>query len=281
MKIHYECFTCIANQCQRIIEMSTEDLAKRKKAAVFCAKLMGKLEEESIPAIVASKIFFDLYEFLGVCDPFKAYKESSNRLAERVLNEIEAIMEVDLKTALKLAIVGNVIDFAVGYSPEKIEEDIMRLIKEDLYIDLSEELFKKLENAKVLLYLTDNCGEIYFDKLFLKKIQENFPHLDIYIAGKEAPIINDATVEDLKAAKFDEVGTIISTGSGIVGIPFGEVSGEFMEIFRRADVIIAKGQGNFETLSEIGDRRVFYLLKAKCRPVARELGVPRGSMLCI
>ncbi|WP_087037462.1 damage-control phosphatase [Thermococcus litoralis] len=281
MKIHYECFTCIANQCQRIIEMSIEDLAKRKKAAVFCAKLMGKLEEDSIPAIVASKIFFDLYEFLGVRDPFKAYKESSNKLAERVSNEIEAIMEVDLKTALKLAIVGNVIDFAVGYSPEKIEEDIMSLIKEELYIDRSEELFKRLENAKVLLYLTDNCGEIYFDKLFLKKIRENFPRLDIYIAGKEAPIINDATVEDLKAATFDEIGTIISTGSGIVGVPFGEVSEEFMDIFRRADVIIAKGQGNFETLSEIKDERIFYLLKAKCRPVARELGVPQGSMLCI
>lgn len=261
--------------------MSTEDLAKRKKAAVFCAKLMGKLEEDSIPAIVASKIFFDLYEFLGVRDPFKAYKESANKLAERVLNEIEAIMEVDLKTALRLAIVGNVIDFAVGYSPEKIEEDIMSLIKEELYIDRSEKLFKKLENAKVLLYLTDNCGEIYFDKLFLKKIRENFPHLDIYIAGKEAPIINDATVEDLKAAKFDEIGTIISTGSGIVGVPFGEVSEEFMELLRRADVIIAKGQGNFETLSEIRDERIFYLLKAKCRPVARELGVPQGSMLCI
>lgn len=261
--------------------MSTEDLAKRKKAAVFCAKLMGKLEEDSIPAIVASKIFFDLYEFLGVRDPFKAYKESANKLAERVLNEIEAIMEVDLKTALRLAIVGNVIDFAVGYSPEKIEEDIMSLIKEELYIDRSEELFKRLENAKVLLYLTDNCGEIYFDKLFLKKIRENFPHLDIYIAGKEAPIINDATVEDLKAAKFDEIGTIISTGSGIVGVPFGEVSEEFMELLRRADVIIAKGQGNFETLSEIRDERIFYLLKAKCRPVARELGVPQGSMLCI
>jgi hypothetical protein len=281
MKIHYECFTCIANQCQRIIEMSTEDLAKRKKAAVFSAKLMGKFEEDSIPAIVSSKIFFDLYAFLRVQDPFKAYKETSNRLAERVLNDIEKIIKIDLKTALKLAIVGNVIDFAVGYSPEKIEEDIMRLIKEDLYIDRSEELFEKLGNAKVLLYLTDNCGEIYFDRLFLRKVQEAFPHLKIYIAGKEAPIINDATVEDLKAAKLDEIGTIISTGSRIVGVPFGEVSEEFMGIFEKADVIIAKGQGNFETLSEINDKRVFYLLKAKCRPVARELGVPHGSMVCI
>ena len=281
MKIHYECLTCIATQCQRIIEMATEDLAKRKKAAVFSAKLMGKLEEDSIPAIVSSKIFLDLYAFLGVRDPFKAYKDSSNKIAEKILNEIESSMKIDFKTALKLAIVGNVIDFAVGYSPENIKEDIIEVVKEELYLDRSEGLFKKLENAEVLLYLTDNCGEIYFDKLFLKKIRENFPHLEIYIAGKETPIINDATVDDLKAAKLDELGTIISTGSGIVGAPLEEVSEEFREIFEKADVIIAKGQGNFETLSEINDRRVFYLLKAKCRPVARELGVPQGSMLCI
>lgn len=261
--------------------MSTEDLAKRKKAAVLSAKLMGKLEEDSIPAIVSSKIFFNLYAFLGVDDPFKDYKESSNKLAERILNEIEKVIKVDLKTALKLAIVGNVIDFAVGYSPEKIGEDVVKLVKEDLYIDRSEELFKKLENAEVLLYLTDNCGEIYFDRLFLKKVRENFPHLDIYIVGKETPIINDATVDDLIKAGLNKIGKVISTGSGMVGVPFEEVSDEFKEIFEKADVIIAKGQGNFETLSEIDDKRVFYLLKAKCRPVARELGVPQGSMLCI
>jgi len=281
MRIHYECFMCIANQCQRIIEMTTDDLEKRKTAAVFSAKLMGKLKEDSISGIVASEIISELYKFLGIEDPFKEYKERSNEIAKKILENITKNLKIDLKTALKLAIVGNIIDFAVGYSPEKIERDIMHLINEDLYVDNSEELFEILKHAKVLLYLTDNCGEIYFDKLFLKKIKESFPDLEIYIAGKEQPLINDATVNELRAAGLQEVGEIISTGFGVVGVPLDRISGRFKEIFDSADVIIAKGQANFETLNESNDRRIFYLLKAKCMPIARELRVPQGAMLCI
>ena len=281
MRIHYECFMCIADQCQRIIEMSTDDLEKRKKAAVFAAKLMSKLKEDSISGIVASEIFSELYKFLGVEDPFKEYKERSNELAKKVLGSIEKNLDIDLKTALKLSIVGNIIDFAVGYSLEKVEEDIIQLINEELYIDNSKELFDRLKDAKILLYLTDNCGEIYFDKLFLKKIREEFPNIEVYIAGKEQPAINDATVEDLRDAGLQEVGEIVSTGFGIVGVPFDRISGRFKEIFENADIIIAKGQANFETLNELGDDRIFHLLKAKCKPIARELGVPQGAILCI
>ncbi|AHF79734.1 damage-control phosphatase [Thermococcus paralvinellae] len=281
MKVHYECLACQINQCQKIAELSTEELEKRKKAMVFSAKLFAKhFNEDSIPAVVGSEVFLELYEYLGVDDPFREYKDKSNKLAQRVVENLKKKLEIDLRTALKLAIAGNVIDFAVGYEPEKIEEDILEMLKEELYIDESEKLFEKLRRAKILLYLTDNCGEIYFDKLLLEKIKKEFPELTIYIAGKEGAIINDATVNDLKEAKLDEVGKVISTGTRIVGIPIDRVSNELLEIFDKADVIIAKGQGNFETLSELRDKRVFFLLKAKCKPVARELNVPQGAMLC-
>jgi len=281
MKVHYECLACQINQCQKIAELSTEDLEKRKKAMVFSAKLFAKhFNEDSIPAVVGSEVFLELYEYLGVDDPFREYKDKSNKLAQRVVENLKKKLEIDLRTALKLAIAGNVIDFAVGYEPEKIEEDILEMLKEELYIDESEKLFEKLRRAKILLYLTDNCGEIYFDKLLLEKIKKEVPELTIYIAGKEGAIINDATVSDLKEAKLDEVGKVISTGTRIVGIPIDRVSNELLEIFDKTDVIIAKGQGNFETLSELRDKRVFFLLKAKCKPVARELNVPQGAMLC-
>ncbi|EEB73853.1 damage-control phosphatase [Thermococcus sp. AM4] len=280
MKVHYECFSCIATQCQRIVEMGTDDLSVRRKGVLRAAKAIAKMDESSVPAIIGSEVFLEVYLAIGNDDPFREYKELSNSLAERVASDLEK-KQPDLKTALKLAIIGNIIDFAVGYTPEEIERDVEEHLREELYVDHSEELFKALESAKVLLYITDNCGEIYFDRLFLRKIKEEFPHLDIYVAGKEGPIINDATVEDLKRAGLDEVGKVISTGTRIVGVPFGMISEEFTEVFERADVIIAKGQGNFETLSERKDRRVFYLLKAKCRPIARELGVPQGSLLCV
>lgn len=280
MKIHYECFSCIANQCRKIVEMGAEELEIRKKGIITAAKLMAGLSKDSIPAIFGSRVFLGVYEAIGNDDPFKAYKELSNQLAERVALDFEKRCP-DLKTALKLAIIGNIVDFAVGYSPEKIEKDVAESLKKELYIDHSKELFKALESAKTLLYLTDNCGEIYFDRLFLRKIKESYPHLQEYIAGKEGPIINDATVEDLRRARLDEIGEVVSTGTRIVGVPFGEVSNEFTAVFEGADVIIAKGQGNFETLSEIRDPRVFYLLKAKCRPIARELGVPQRALLCV
>ncbi|AMQ18101.1 damage-control phosphatase [Thermococcus peptonophilus] len=280
MKIHYECFACAANQCQRIVEMGTGDLELRKKGVIEAAKLMANISGDSVPAIFGSEVFLGVYMVIGNDDPFREYKELSNRLAERVVSDLEK-EKIDLKTALKLAIIGNMIDFAVGYSPERIGEDVRAMLNEKLYIDQSEELFEALRNAKSLLYLTDNCGEIYFDRLFLKKLKEAFPHLEVYIAGKEEPIINDATVGDLKKAGFKELGNVISTGTRIVGVPLDRVSEEFRAIFESADVIIAKGQGNFETLSEIKDERVFYLLKAKCRPIARELGVAQGSLVCI
>ena len=280
MKVHYECFSCAANQCQRIVEMGTNDLELRKKGVIEAAKLMAAISEASIPAIFGSEVFLGVYRAIGNDDPFRDYKELSNRLAEKVVEDLEK-ENPDIKTALKLAIIGNVIDFAVGYSPEKIEEDVKAMLGEELYIDHSNELFERLGKAKTLLYLTDNCGEIYFDRLFIKKLRETFPHLKIYVAAKEGPIINDATVEDLKNAGFDEFGGIISTGTRIVGVPLDRVSNEFIEVFEGVDVIIAKGQGNFETLSEIRDDRVFYLLKAKCMPIARELNVPPGSMVCM
>lgn len=281
MKVHYECLTCQINQCQKIVELSTDDLEKRKRAMIFSAKLFAKhFNESSIPAVVGSDIFLELYEHLGVDDPFREYKAKSNKLAQRVVENLKKKLKINLKTALKLAIAGNVIDFAVGYKPEKLEKDILKMLEEELYTDESEGLFEKLRGAKILLYLTDNCGEIYFDKLLLEAIRGEFPKLTIYIAGKEGAIINDATVSDLKEAKMDEVGNVISTGTRIVGVPIDRVGDKFLEIFNTADVIIAKGQGNFETLGEIKDSRVFFLLKAKCKPVARELNVPLGAMIC-
>ncbi|WP_338064612.1 ARMT1-like domain-containing protein [Thermococcus indicus] len=115
----------------------------------------------------------------------------------------------------------------------------------------------------------------------LEFIRGRFPDLRIYVAAKDGPIINDATVGDLLEAGFDRFAEVISTGSRLPGTPLEYASEEFRGVFNAADVIIAKGQANFETLSDLRDRRVFFLLKAKCPPIARELGVEGGSLLCV
>lgn len=280
MKVHYECFTCIANQCKKIVEMGTEDLEKRKRAMFLAAKTVAReYHEDAIPAIAGSKVFLELYRFLENDDPFREYKEKSRKVAEKVVKLLRDRLDISIKTAIKLAIIGNIIDFSVGFSPEDLERQVEDMLKEGLYMDESEELIESVKRAKVILYLTDNVGEHYFDAILLEKIKE-ISSAEIYIAGKEGPIINDVTVEDLRRDGFEKFGKIISTGTRIVGVPLDKISEEFREIFKKADIIIAKGQGNFETLSEIKDGRVFFLLKAKCPAVARGLGVPQGALVC-
>ncbi|NJE49140.1 damage-control phosphatase [Thermococcus sp. 9N3] len=279
MRIHHECVSCAINQCLKIVEMSLTDENSRRDAMLFSLKRASELfSKDSIPAVVGGLLFLDLYEFIGNDDPFREYKRLSNEMAEGLVGHFE---NSDLKTALKLAIAGNVVDFSTGYNPEKLEEDIRRVLDESLLIDHSDELFEMLKRAGTLLYLVDNCGEIYFDRLFIEKLREEFPDLKIIVAGKAGPIINDATVEDLLEAGFGEIAEVISTGSRLPGTPLDYVSEEFLEVFRSADVVIAKGQANFETLSELNDSRIFFLLKAKCPAIAREIGVPMGSLLCL
>ena len=279
MRIHHECIACAINQCQKIVEMSLTDENSRRDAMLFSLKRASELfSRDSIPAVVGGLLFLDLYEFIGNDDPFGEYKRVSNEMAKKLLDHFG---DSDLKTALKLAIAGNVVDFSVGYDPQRLEEDIRRVLDEELLIDHSDGLFERLKRARVLLYLVDNCGEIYFDRLFIERLREEFPDLRIVVAGKSGPIINDATVEDLIEAGFGEVAEVVSTGSRLPGTPIEHVSEEFLRVFRSADVVIAKGQANFETLSELRDSRTFFLLKAKCPAIAREIGVPIGSLLCL
>ncbi|AFN04369.1 DUF89 domain-containing protein [Pyrococcus furiosus DSM 3638] len=280
MKVQYECLACIANQCQRIAEMATEDLNFRKQGMILASKLIAnEYHEKAIPAIAGSRIFVELYKFFGSEDPFKKYKELSRKKAKIVVDTLKAKIKIDIETAIKLAILGNVIDFAVGFSPEDLEKQIEEMLDKPLYIDERDELIKEVRKAKQILYLTDNVGEHLFDKILIEEIKRT-SNAEIYIAGKEKPIINDVTVEDLIRDGFEALGKVVSIGTQIVGVPLNEVSQEFREVYENSDVIIAKGQGNFETLSEVKDERIFFLLKAKCPAVARELKVPRGSLIC-
>ncbi|MDK2869699.1 MAG: damage-control phosphatase, subfamily [Pyrococcus sp.] len=260
--------------------MATEDLNFRKQGMILASKLIAnEYHEKAIPAIAGSRIFVELYKFFGSEDPFKKYKELSRKKAKIVVDTLKAKIKIDIETAIKLAILGNVIDFAVGFSPEDLEKQIEEMLDKPLYIDERDELIKEVRKAKQILYLTDNVGEHLFDKILIEEIKRT-SNAEIYIAGKEKPIINDVTVEDLIRDGFEALGKVVSIGTQIVGVPLNEVSQEFREVYENSDVIIAKGQGNFETLSEVKDERIFFLLKAKCPAVARELKVPRGSLIC-
>ncbi len=197
----------------------------------------------------------------------------------KFLPKIKQIIEEknDLETYVKAAIVGNIIDFgALGVNFDT-EKGIIENIKKDIALNHVTELEKELKCAKNVLYLADNNGEIVFDKLLIEKLKEY--DVEVTVALKEKPILNDACIEDAIQIGLDEVANLVSTGTDSIGIIYGDISDEFKEIFNRSDLVISKGLGNYEgvTEMELGNKPVFCLLNVKCNPIAKDIGVNLGD----
>jgi hypothetical protein len=215
------------------------------------------------------------FRHTGVADPYRQVRERDTQAALKLypmLKRHAAEGEgTALQRAVKIAVTGNVIDSAVGTGV-----DIERCVGEELgkpfAICETGELERRLKNAKSLLVIGDNAGETVFDRVLL----ETLPHLDITYAVRSAPILNDATVEDALAAGIGECACVMSTGCDMPGVGLDEVSGDFLRVFREADIVISKGQGNFETLEDSG-REIFFLLKAKCGAISRRFEVAQGE----
>jgi uncharacterized protein with ATP-grasp and redox domains len=235
-------------------------------------------------------------ELTHCSDPYKEIKSEYNHLILRKYPELKEIIECSqepLLTAIKLAIVGNIMDSAAkGYFDlEKTQE---KTLKADLTIDHYREFVQSLDRARTILYLGDNAGEIVFDKILIEEINKGREYTrtaeertekkressrikDIYYAVRGAPIINDVTLIDAQEVSMSEVARVISNGSDIPGTILDLCSQDFLKIYGKADIIIAKGQGNYESLSDEEDDRIYFLLQVKCPVIARHIGVKVGS----
>ena len=220
----------------------------------------------------------------GKTDDYGEIKKHFNALMlkeEKELTEEIGKYEDSLKRAFLIAMKGNYIDFGAMY---KVDEGVL---KNSLYGivdngDFDEEfsnLTADLKKAKHLLYITDNCGEIVADKLFIKEIMKEFPHLSVkaLVRGKE--VLNDATMDDAKDVGLDLIVPVIPNGTGVPGTSIEKVPSEVRKIISDADVIISKGQGNFETLMYSG-LNIYYIFMCKCEMFAKRFGVePFTGML--
>jgi uncharacterized protein with ATP-grasp and redox domains len=182
--------------------------------------------------------------------------------------------------SFKIAIAGNLIDFGTyDFDIDEKESEIKDALLDEFAIDASEKIKEKIKNSKKILYLCDNAGEIVFDTLAIEEIQKLGP--TVTAAVKSGPIVNDATKEDAKVAGLDEVCRVIESGTDSVGVNLEEASKEFKEELKSTDLIIAKGQGHFETMEDM-ELPIAFLLKAKCKTVAQELGVePKSSVVML
>ncbi len=210
-------------------------------------------------------------------DLFSEEKELSNRVALKLYDEWKPKVlssENPFDTALRLAVAGNIMDYGANNSFH-ISQTIERVMNASFAINDADLLKSRIAEAGTILYLGDNAGEIVFDKLFIETIMHN----KVFYAVKGAPIINDATMNDAKLVNMESVANVISNGYNAPSTVLNKCSKEFLEIYNSANLIISKGQGNFEGLMNENDKRIFFLLMVKCDVIAEILNVVKGSFV--
>ena len=284
-----DCYSCVINQARsaarfgelneeqtrRVINVAKAGLEKSKTTPLLVQHIIRRVADTVIQERGESQDF----------DIYADVKEKSNILslayAERFQKKIDG-SESPFETGIQIAAAGNIIDFgAVNRGPIDLTKELQSLNKIPFaHYDI--EPFKRaLDDASTLLYICDNCGEIVFDMLFIKEVQREYPNLQIVAALRDKPIINDATLEDAKAVGLDRHVTTISSGSVYPGTILPETTDEFQKLFASADVILSKGQGNFEPLLPIADRRLFFLLRIKCEYMAALSKVSKDNLVLI
>lgn len=275
MKTYLDCISCFFRQALEAARMVTQDEVKQRKVLNEIAKVIPQFPLNSTPPEMSITINKIIHQFTDSSDPYKKVKDKCNKIALKLYPELkERVRKANdpLLMAIKIAIAGNVIDFGV---PGKfnIEKDIKSTLQQDFAI-LNYTKFKKvLEKTDEVLYIADNAGEVVFDRVLIEQINKK----TIYVT-RGGPVLNDATIDDALFCGIDRIAKAISSGCAAPGTIIPYCSDEFLNYYNKAKLIIAKGQGNYETLSE-EKKPIFFLLKAKCPVIARNLGCRVGDII--
>ena len=282
MKIQTECVPCLLKRINFEADQSTNDYnLKAKTIKKTCTLLAELFDPNEISAIIATKVHKLAYETLNDKDPYKELKNKSNEIAESLIPNVDDLIDCSddpLRIAMLCSIIGNMMDFGIAGAsdnPENLSEDFDEKFVEDLGHDDTEEIKKLLEKSKHVVFFTDNCGEIVLDKILCKHIKKLYPNIFLTVVVKGEPIISDATIEDVKKLNFEEVcDEILTTGHFAIGLDFKKISETLKNTIEKSDLIICKGMANYEAFSEENYYPIAYLLRTKCGPIARDIGLP-------
>ena len=275
MKTYLDCIPCFMSQALRAGQIASKDEGKIKSLLNDVGCMLKDIPMESTPPETGDLIYRKVREITGVEDPYKKIKESNIKEALILYPKLKQVVRNSgnkLLTAIRIAIAGNVIDLGVG-KEFNILEDVERVLVQDFAIFDYDQFVFQLKNAKSILYLGDNAGESVFDKILIEEMGKPVTYV-----VRDVPVINDVTLEDAISSGLDGVAEIISSGSSAPGTILNLCNDSFLEKFNNADMVISKGQGNYEGLSDV-KRQVFFLLKAKCGVIARNLGVEENDII--
>ncbi|MDD2665739.1 MAG: ARMT1-like domain-containing protein [Methanocellales archaeon] len=281
MKLYLDCIPCLMRQALEAARFVTNDEKAQKKILKKVLIELDGINWDTSPLEIAHVVHRIVRKESGVDDPYNVVKRQYNDIALKMYPNLKGMVDrspTPLLTALRLAIAGNIIDYGVG-SNFDLDKAILGVLEKEFKIyDLSEFMLI-LKTAKNLAYLADNAGEIVFDKILIETILGEHDLDKILFVIKDEPIINDATEEDAIYVGIDEIQCIefLKVGVGVPGKGMNYSSKEFWKILAQSDMVIGKGQGNYEALS--GHGKIFFLLTAKCPVIAKDLGVAIGDTI--
>jgi uncharacterized protein with ATP-grasp and redox domains len=272
MQVYLDCFPCFLRQTLDAIRFVTADERVHETVVREVLDLMCRIDAQLVPPAIGREIHRLIRRVTGNPDPYRQRKDDSNTLAMKLYPQLKDRIRRSgnpLGTAVRLAIAGNVIDFGLysSLSTEDVKEAIHRALTDGWDAGCLEEFAQAVHDARDILYLGDNAGEIVFDRLLI----EELPHEKVAFVVKGSPVLNDATREDAQTAGLTDLVEVIDNGSDAPGTILESCSTEFRRRFEQSDLTIAKGQGNYECLSDVG-RDIFFILMAKCPVIATHLG---------
>lgn len=276
MNTSIDCIPCFVRQTLDAARISSDDPVVHERIVRDVLRWLSEMDMNLSPPALAQRIHRRLRELTGVEDPYRKQKDQHNQMALQLLPGLRTQVKNSndpLMAAANLAVAGNIIDLGAksGLNEHEIHDAIRHAAEKPLTGD--REAFRaEVKRAEHILYLADNCGEIVFDTLLVEQLGAK----RVTVAVRGMPIINDATLEDAVTAGLTDLVRVIGNGSDAPGTLLDDCSDEFCKAFESADLIVSKGQGNFETLSHCG-KNIFFLFKAKCPVVATSVNAPVGT----
>ncbi len=275
MNLDPECIPCIVNQAYRTaMLLAPEDTAIQMGIVKDVCKAVDNLDMSSAAPMFSSTMQSIVEKALSTHNPYRTIKEKNLRKALRFVRYLDTLVKNasdPLETAVRVAIMGNTIDLAAN--PDfSIEHEVNRITANKIDGESLRSLREDLMRASTVLYIGDNYEEALFDKILLAQLHPK----KLVFAVRSYPILNDITFVDALNLEIDKVCEVIESGSRIAGTDLSQCTPEFLDLFQKADVVVAKGQGNFETLMEVR-RKIYFLFKVKCDAISRRSGLPVGA----
>ncbi|MHB8894834.1 MAG: damage-control phosphatase ARMT1 family protein [Candidatus Geothermincolia bacterium] len=283
MKILPDCHVCAMRQALAAARLVSDDPDFQHRCLQEAARLLAECPLDVTPPEAGEGLYRMVREMSGNPDPFEAQKREQNDAVLEIvpwLRETVASADDPLLMAVRLAIAGNVVDPGAQASFD-LEKSVVEAVSGERGLEHFDPFARRLGKARSVLVVADNCGEVVFDMVLIEAMrQARGGELDITVAVRSAPIINDVTEKEARAIGLDRLARVMPSGSEMPGTVLARSTAEFQEIFEGADLVISKGQGNWETLED-SEREVFFMFQAKCPAVALMNDCPEGSLLLL